>query len=239
MSDIDDLFATSDEEVPSQQEELELPKTGGEAELLDKLTVMQNQIAALAQVASLQGTVQRAPSQLSAPTSNQDVEQTAEMVLILKFITKVKEEGCCFTHRSTQVNHKMWLCTLPQLQKIEELTKMIRCRICWQKGHTAMDCVIRITPVCDYCNKTGHWQPFCGAYISKAYNERVKTPEPSAAAVSSADKETIEQYDSRVTNQAIHAARKERADLELAQHFSLVSGTPIGAAPQLVPNKIN
>jgi DNA polymerase III delta prime subunit len=244
MTTFDDLFS-NDFDMQSETENVESEETGGEEIINDQLLAMQQQISSLAKATAY--------SLTQSPTSNQvlsntesDVQATIDLVKTMKLIDKIKNEACTFTHRNPTVKHRLWECTLPQLQKIEELTKRNQCRICWDEGHTGLDCTSKVVVMCDYCKKTGHWQPFCGSYISKMYQERMQkfndrkeAPAAAASVDSNSEKETMDQYNARITNQAIHQSRIENANAQLSQHFSLISGSPLGPAPQFLPNSSN
>jgi hypothetical protein len=124
------------------------------------------------------------------------------------------------------------------MKKSDDLAKRNQCRICWSKGHIAPDCTSKIVVMCDYCKKTGHWQPFCGLYISKAYTTNQKTENSgSSQHASAAENETLEQFEKKLNNQAVHAAREEAASSQaVVQHVSLLTGIPIGIRPSTVSN---
>jgi hypothetical protein len=116
-------------------------------------------------------------------------------------------------------------------------------------GHTIAECLVKIATMCDHCQKTNHWKPFCGAYLSEVYRQmkakqeaeaQSKTPSTGTA---SAVAETEEQYIARVANEAVHASRVHATSQAAAHaslaHISLRTGAPLGPSPQAIPNVFN
>jgi hypothetical protein len=179
-----------------------------------------------------------APKPVKAfPKSPQEINS----VKAAEIVKKVKEEMCFFTHKSTQISHTVWKCILSQIAKAEEMIKRNHCRNCWQHGHTSDECQVKIVPQCDHCQKIGHWKPFCGAYLQSVYQtlrskyEKDQQGKPTSSTASADIQETEEQYAARMTNEAQHASRIQASQAPLA-HFSLLSGVPLGLAPQAIPN---
>jgi hypothetical protein len=139
----------------------------------------------------------------------------------------VKKENRFFTHKSKNIKHTVWDCAAPQVKKGDDLAKQGQCRICWLRNHIAADCTSQVTVSCDYCQKPGHWQPFCGIFASKAYSSIIKKdcPVSTQVAAAAASNETLEQFHKKLTNQAVHAAREAEVQSNLA-HCSLLSGVP-------------
>jgi hypothetical protein len=240
-----------EEEVMELDEEEKETKAGGD-ELKSEIDVLKGQINALIQVATVQHSrPPYAPEPMSTPQSTShvnatqpdvNIQQTVDLAKIMKNINIIKEKLCFFTHRSTEpVQHKLWDCALSQNVKSEELGERKQCRFCWQMGHVSKNCTVRVPMHCDFCDKPGHWKPFCGQFINKAYqnyNLKLKQKQQeSAAAASNSAEETPEQYAARVSNEAVHNSRIAEASTALLSHFSLTGGAPLGHAPQLLLNK--
>jgi hypothetical protein len=243
----DEEFEENEEESQSEEvsEEEEQEVDAGGDEVRSEIANLKGQVQALIQVASVNSIHPEAMIPLqkasinTAQTSN-TVQQTTDLVKIMKNINIIKGQTCFFTHRSTEpVQHKLWDCALGQNSKSEELGERNQCRFCWQIGHLSKSCTVKVPMVCDFCKKTGHWKPFCGQFINKAYqsyNEKInKNKEAPTAAVTS--EETPEQFSARVTNQAIHEARVANASAAMLSHYSLTGGVPLGHAPQPLLNQ--
>jgi hypothetical protein len=238
-----------EEEEMEIDEEVDVTDAGGD-ELKSEIDILKGQINALIQVASAQqARPPYAPEPLSTPQSTShvnvtqpdvNIQQTVDLAKIMKNINIIKEKLCFFTHKTTEpVQHKLWDCALSQNVKSEELGERKQCRFCWQIGHVSKNCTIRVPMHCDFCNKPGHWKPFCGQFINKAYqnyNLKMKQKQEAAAAAANPADETPEQYAARVSNQAVHNSRIAEASAAVLSHFSLTGGAPLGHAPQLLPN---
>jgi hypothetical protein len=116
-------------------------------------------------------------------------------------------------------------------------------------GHTTPDCLVKIATVCDYCQKTNHWKPFCGAYLSEVYRQMKAKQDaesqskPQSTGTAAAVGESEEQYIARVANEAVHASRLQATSPASAHaclsHISLRPGVPLGPSPQAIPNVFN
>jgi hypothetical protein len=244
----DEEYEENEEDEYQSEEEVfedcEEPDTdAGGDEMMSEIANLKGQVQALIQVASVHSIHPEAilppqPASVSATQTSSTVQQTTDLVKIMKNINIIKGQDCFFTHRTTEpVKHKLWDCALGQNAKSEELGERNQCRFCWQIGHLSKSCTVKVPMVCDFCKKTGHWKPFCGQFINKqyqTYNAKLKEKEASTAAASQV--ETPEQYSARVTNQAIHEARIASAGAAMLNHYSLTGGVPLGHAPQPLPN---
>jgi hypothetical protein len=202
---------------------------------MTELAELQSQVQMLESiVASSQVPTAKSPSSGFATgdvaQANAELDATIKLARDLKVVQLIKNEPCFFSHKSEKVNYNVWDCALPQVRKADDLAKRNQCIICWSKGHIAPGCKSKVPVACDHCKKSGHWQPFCGWYISKACTspsrpENVKSSQ-RAAAVESA---MLEQVELKLANQAVQTVIEEAASSKaVVQHCSLLSGEPLG-----------
>jgi hypothetical protein len=158
---------------------------------------------------------------------------------IKRVIEQAKVEVCFFTHKSQNGKaHTIWTCAIQPLQKAEELAKINRCRICWQYGHTGTVCIVRPTVQCDHCKMLGHWQPFCGAFISmKIASLKTKPQDASPPPASAALAESFEQYRKRMEAQAAHSSRVIAANSTTPSSYTLKAGAPLKAVAKVLNPK--
>jgi hypothetical protein len=233
--DVEMLLA---EENVQYQEDMDENNIVEEEEIhMDEIAVLQSQVQMLTNLVSnnQKSIASSSPAKAEVAQGSVDVDSTSKLAKELKVIAQVKKEPCFFTHKAENVKHTVWDCAAPQMRKGDDLAKRGQCRICWSRDHLASDCTSQVTVSCDHCQKPGHWQPFCGLFISKAYTSIIKKDGPvsTQAAAAAVSNETLEQFDKKLTNQAIHAAREAEAQSNLA-HCSLLSGVPVGIRPNVI-----
>jgi hypothetical protein len=160
-----------------------------------------------------------------------------------RIIDRVKEEPCIFSHKTKNVKHTIWGCALYALQKAEELAGMNRCRICWQTGHKCADCTVKVTILCDHCKLIGHWQPFCGVFISESIARlKAKYAEElvqDAKTTSRESTESYEQFEKRVAARAAREGLLATSNALMASHYASKVGASmpnIGKIPCPVSN---
>jgi hypothetical protein len=242
VSDLDVFMATdgesSDDEVIDDtnhiiQEDVHMSEI---AQLQDQVQMLASLVASNQASTSSRSSHKVAREEVAQ--ANTEVDAAVKLAKEIKWVQLIKNENCFFSHKSEKIQHKLWDCALPQMRKADDLAKRNQCRICWAKGHIAPDCTSKIPVSCDYCKKTGHWQPFCGMYISKAYTSNGRQDSTSTSQhAAAADNETLEQFELKLNNQAVHAAREEASSSDaIIQHCSLLSGVPIGLRPNNIQN---
>jgi hypothetical protein len=137
---------------------------------------------------------------------------------VMRFINSIKGENCFFPHRS-QSNHRLWDCGLSVTSKVEHLAELIRCRACWQEGHTVSKCTVKdlIDFKCDHCGNTNHFKPLCYTYCSTMAQSRKQPtgqsdsrPSREAKMVACLTPE-MEQYFSGLASEAAQKAREVNA----------------------------
>jgi hypothetical protein len=158
-----------------------------------------------------------------------------------RFIDLIKLEPCFFAHRNKNINHTVWNCFMHSLQKAEDLISMNRCRVCWQTGHIGRDCTVKVTIQCDHCKVLGHWQPFCGAFISESIAKlKAKMQEPSHDAKAAEEAfESYSQFQKRVAELAAKGSQYSKSNSIMASHYALKAGAScpkIERKPCSVPN---
>jgi hypothetical protein len=195
----------------------------------------QSQVQAAAPIKSETQQIQLAEPQAKRP-------QITEPEAVKVIIDRTKLETCFFTHRSQgSKTHTVWTCAIQPLQKSEELAKMNRCRVCWQCGHTGTECTVRPNIQCDHCKMLGHWQPFCGAFISmkiasmKAQKTQGESQAPQAAVAAAI--ESFENYLKRSEAQAAHSSRVVAANSMTSTSYALKAGAPLKAVGNVLTPK--
>lgn len=245
-----DMGFSQDEEAEYSEENYGQQEAGG---ISEEIFTIKQQLAAMAEathsVLQMPLLFQSAQAYLKIPQPTQGSMNVTQQTMavephpaktqvtdpnaVKKIIEQTKQEQCIFKHRNPNAGatHTIWECAVNAAQKNEELGKMNRCRVCWQTGHTGTECTVRPNVLCDHCKAVGHWQPFCGAYISSKITtlKSARTPAEGNQQTSaiSEKEESYEKYVKRMESQAAHASRLLAAQAMQATQFVLKDRTPL------------
>jgi hypothetical protein len=261
ISQLDGDIAESEEETEKAEEELlyhEQSESRGTEEIKSELELLKQQFAAMAntqqQVMPVpmmyyppQMQMQTTPvlQQVMAAEAAPDAAQVTDPEAVRRIIEDAKKESCIFTHRTQGAKpHLIWNCASQPLQKAEELATLNRCRTCWQSGHTGLNCIVKPTILCDHCKGAGHWQPFCGSFISdaitklKARKAAAEEPKQQLKATESMDLNgSYEKYVKRMESQAAHSSRVIAANSMTSSTYALKGGASLAAVGKVLTPK--